>query len=108
MIFNSARFPHLRPRLPALLLCIAVLFASPAMPGMPSELEQQRQLFTQVIEVAERGDWSAFRKLPAADQQRLRQYVLWPDLRAAYLQKRLANVPVADIEAFLDQHGSLR
>ncbi|NNF40910.1 MAG: transglycosylase SLT domain-containing protein, partial [Woeseiaceae bacterium] len=42
------------------------------------------------------------------DQQRLRQYVLWPDLRAAYLQKRLANVPVADIEAFLDQHGSLR
>ena len=108
MIRNLTATSLRRSHLPALLLCAAVVFSAPAWSGSASELERQRQLFADVIPSVERGDWSAVENLAAADKQRLQHYVLWPDLRAAYLKKRLAEVPVAEMDAFLAEYGSLR
>ncbi|MEO1246109.1 MAG: transglycosylase SLT domain-containing protein [Pseudomonadota bacterium] len=69
-----------------------------------------RELFTQVYDEVERGNWSAVTQLPKADQQRLRSYILWPDLKAAQLRAELAGgaIPARAVEAFLDLHGALR
>ncbi len=108
MIRNYRRFlaPPSSPAGPAA-VCRGRVFCARVV-RLASELERQRQLFADVIPSVERGDWSAVEKLPAADKHRLQQYVLWPDLRAAYLQKRLAEVPVAEMDAFLAEYGSLR
>ena len=50
-----------------------------------SALEKQRQLFRDVYPAAERGDWAP----AAALESSLNSYVLWPDLRAAYLRTRV-------------------
>ena len=57
---------------------------------------------------AERGDWSAVDGLTDAERELLETYVLWPDLRAAWLRANLKKVPTAEVEAFLAQHGTLR
>lgn len=108
MIRTISRSSSTRPRLSAVLLCGAIMFAAPAWPKSTPDLEQQRQLFVDVIAAVERGDWSAVEQLPAADNRLLQQYVLWPDLQAAYLRKSLAKVPGAEIDAFLNRYGSLR
>ena len=70
--------------------------------------EAQRALFQQVYETAERGDWSPVDGLSDADRRLLEQYVLWPDLRAAWLRANLQTLPTPEVEAFLDQYGTLR
>ena len=69
-----------------------------------SALEVQRQAFRDVYPAAERGDWTPV----AAHESLLRDYVLWPDLRAAYLRRRLGKNENAEILAFLEQYGSLK
>lgn len=77
-------------------------------PALANDLEKQRALFKRVYETVERGDWSPVDGLPAADRRLLENYVLWPDLRASWLRANLARVPADDIEAFLDQYGTLK
>ncbi len=67
-------------------------------------LEQQRQAFREAYPAAELGDWA-----PAAERAHLlEQYILWPDLRAAYLRTRAGTVEQATVDAFLERYGALR
>lgn len=90
------------------LLLIAAILTLPASVTAASTVEQQRQLFRDVYPTVELGSWSAVEGLPAADRQVLQQYVLWPDLRAAWLRANIRNVPAADINAFVQQYGTLK
>jgi len=73
-----------------------------------AEIDDQRDLFRQVRASVERGDWSAVETLDAADQELLQRYVLWPDLRAAFLRATISMANHADITAFLDQYDELK
>lgn len=71
-------------------------------------IEQQRELFRQVYETVERGDWSPVEDLDPADRQLLQEYLLWPDLRATWLRVNLKTVNTAEVEDFLSHYGALR
>ena len=71
-------------------------------------IEQQRELFRQVYETVERGDWSPVEHLDPADRQLLQDYLLWPDLRATWLRVNLKTVDTAEVEDFLSHYGALR
>jgi soluble lytic murein transglycosylase len=86
-------------------LATALLVASPS---NAADIDRQRELFKSVYETVERGDWSPVDGLSASDFQLLKNYVLWPDLRATWLRANLRTVPAADVSAFLQQHGTLR
>jgi len=73
-----------------------------------AQIDQQRELFKSVYETVERGDWSPVDGLSASDRALLQQYVLWPDLRAAWLRANLRTTPASDLDAFIQQHGTLR
>jgi len=77
-------------------------------PVAAAQIDQQRELFKSVYETVERGDWSPVDGLSASDRVLLEQYVLWPDLRAAWLRANLRTVPATDVDAFIQQHGTLR
>ncbi len=85
-----------------------VLAAGLSVAAADTGVEQQRTLFKAVHPAAELGDWSAFTGLSAAEQQSLRDYVLWPDLRATYLRAALGRTPADEIDGFLEQYGALR
>ncbi len=89
--------------LPLLLLS---LFALPA--AAAGDIERQRELFLQVHDAAERGDWRPVDALEATDRKLLETYVLWPDLRAAWIRAQLGRVPATDVDAYLDTYGTLR
>ncbi len=86
----------------------AALSAAVLCPASAAELEEQRELFRSVFETVERGDWSAVGNLEVAEQQQLERYLLWPDLRAAYLRATLKQADGQAVEAFLDQYGTLK
>ena len=88
-----------------LLLIVAALLANTV---EAATIEKQRGLFMQVYADAELGDWSGVDKLSSAKQRLLKDYVLWPDLRAAYLRVHLRQTPAADIESFVDEYGTLK
>jgi len=77
-------------------------------PGYAADIDKQRELFKSVYETVERGDWSPVDGLSAPDHALLRRYVLWPDLRATWLRSNLKTVPIAEIDSFLQQYGTLR
>jgi soluble lytic murein transglycosylase len=84
-------------------------FALCVLPAVATaQIDQQRALFKSVYETVERGDWSPVDGLSASDQALLQQYVLWPDLRATWLRANLRTIPAADIDAFIQRHGTLR
>ena len=87
---------------------VLVFCALPAAAALAGELEDQRRLFEQVYAHAERGDWGPVENLDPEEQQLLQQYVLWPDLRAAWLRAKLKTVDAAEVDGFLSQYGSLR
>jgi soluble lytic murein transglycosylase len=95
--------PCLFPAIFVLLTCSALVATAQA-----TTLEQQRELFQQVHPAAELGNWSVFDGLSSSEQQSLKKYVLWPDLRATYLRATLKRTPAADIRAFLQHYGELR
>jgi soluble lytic murein transglycosylase len=67
-------------------------------------LEQQRAAFRDAYAAAELGNWE-----PAAERRALLQkYVLWPDLRAAYLRTAAGGINDAEIAAFLARYGTLK
>jgi len=102
---QPARFAarYIQSSLIALLGC--VLFAAAA---AAVDIEQQRELFLKVYESVERGDWRAVDDLPADEQQSLRDYVLWPDLRATWYRATIDSADHDEIEAFLSQYGVLK
>ena len=83
-----------------LLLAVAPLHAA--------QVDSQRDIFKRVYETVELGDWSPVDGLSVSERQLLEGYVLWPDLRAAWLRANLGDVPDAEINAFLGQHGMLK
>ena len=105
MITRRAQFQR---SLALLVSCAAMFSAHTATAIADPIIEQQRQLFRDVFEPVERGDWSVIDKLPTADKQLLQQYVLWPDLKATYWRANIGQAPAADIEAFLEEYGKLR
>jgi soluble lytic murein transglycosylase len=93
-----------RKRLVGAVLALALF----ALPAAASDLDKQRELFKDVYNTVERGDWSPVERLSASDRALLQQYVLWPDLRATWLRTNLKSIPAADVEAFVQQYGTLR
>ena len=73
-----------------------------------ADIDKQRELFRDVYETVELGDWSAVEALGADEQQQLRSYVLWPDLRAAWFRAAIRTADHREIESFLDQYGILK
>ena len=86
------------------LLCCA--FLSPA--ASSTEIEQQRELFLQVYASVERGSWDAVNALAPDQHERLQDYVLWPDLRAAWFRANIDKADDVEIDAFLNQYGVLK
>jgi soluble lytic murein transglycosylase len=68
------------------------------------DIEKQRVTFRAVYPEAERGNWQPVLQ----HEQLLRDYVLWPDLRAIYLRSHLRNADHAEVGAFLDRYGALK
>jgi soluble lytic murein transglycosylase len=67
-------------------------------------LDEQRAAFREVYPGAERGDWKA-----AADKESLlKTYILWPDLRAAWLRAHLDAADRGEIDEFLKQYEALK
>ncbi len=73
-----------------------------------SQTEQQREMYRQVFESVERGNWGVVDDLSALDRQLLEQYILWPDLRATWLRANINSASAAEIESFVQQYGTLR
>ena len=69
-----------------------------------SALETKRQQFRDVYPAAERGDWAP----AAALESSLNSYVLWPDLRAAYLRTRVKKSDDVEVRPFLEKYGMLK
>lgn len=91
--------------LPALLLSVGSLASERTPETRPaSKLQQQRAVFRDAFAAAELGNWEPARENAAL----LGEYVLWPDLRAAWLGASLASAEVAEIEAFLGRYGALK
>jgi len=69
-----------------------------------SDLEAQREAFRERYAEAELGIW----QLSEQDTALLEDYVLWPDLRAAYLRATLRKADDAAIRDFLKTYGMLK
>ncbi len=68
------------------------------------DIENQRAAFRTVYPEVERGNWQ-----PVLEhEQMLRDYVLWPDLKASYFRARLKYADHAEVGTFLDQYGTLK
>ncbi len=81
-----------------------VAAGTPAFTAETADIEAQRVAFREVYAEAERGNWAPVRKY----EPLLKDYVLWPDLRASYLKARVDTIDHAEIEAFLDEYGTLK
>lgn len=74
-------------------------------PGSDDQrLEQQRTAFRDAYPEVERGNWQA----ALQSEDLLADYVLWPDLRAAWFRAKVTTADHGEIEAFLDLHGILK
>ena len=76
--------------------------------GNSAPIDGQRELFLRVYEPVERGDWSAVDALDGVERQSLESYVLWPDLRALQLRATIKTASHEEVEAYLDQYGTLK
>jgi soluble lytic murein transglycosylase len=101
----SCRFTQFSSRLSWFLL-FAGLAAAPSHASQAIEI--QRQLFTDVFQTVERGDWSAVDLLAPEEKELLEQYVLWPDLKAAYWRATLDTASLTEIDTFIEHYGTLR
>ena len=94
-------------RLRACLAALLVLAASPAVLA-DNALDSQRELFKRVYADVELGNWSVVDALGVSERQSLEDYVLWPDLRAAWFRANLSKVDHGQVEGFLDSYGVLK
>jgi soluble lytic murein transglycosylase len=86
------------------LLAIAPCDGPAATDSNDTEIGKQRAAFRAIYPEVERGNWQPV----LSHEQMLRDYVLWPDLKAAYFRARLKLADHAEIAAFLDQYGMLK
>ena len=70
--------------------------------------QAQRELFKQAYAEAERGNWGAVEALSPARRAALEDYVLYPDLRAAWFRATIGKADYDDIDSYLAQHGVLK
>lgn len=93
-------------RLPLSLKIASLLAAAVSIPAITgasaATLEEQRSAFRGVYPSAELGLWEPVEEREAV----LRDYVLWPDLRAAYLRTKLSDADA--VRDFLTEYGDLR
>jgi len=73
-----------------------------------AKIDTQRELFRQVYENVERGNWATVEALRDKERRLLQHYVLWPDLRASWFRAKIRTADHEAIETFLDQHGTLK
>jgi soluble lytic murein transglycosylase len=85
-----------------------LLLLSGTVASAASISDAQRALFKQVYADVERGNWSLVEALSDEDRRSLEDYVLYPDLRAAWFRAKLSNADHVDIESFLDDNGVLK
>ena len=72
------------------------------------DIERQRELFRESYAEVERGNWGVIEDLETDDQQLLRAYVLWPDLRSTWMRANINAIPDAEVNAFVQQYGTLK
>lgn len=72
-------------------------------PLFAKDIAAQRAAFKAVYPAAERGEWAPV----ASHADLLQDYVLWPDLRAAWLRAK-GSRDEAEIRRFLDTYGTLK
>jgi soluble lytic murein transglycosylase len=89
-------------------LVALIFFALAGTGARASDVESQRELFLSVYASVERGSWNAVDALPDEQQQLLRDYVLWPDLRAAWFRANLGKADRGAIDKFLEEYGVLK
>jgi soluble lytic murein transglycosylase len=101
---DSNRRPAFAQFVGVVLACLVALYT----PASADDTADARALFMRVYESVERGDWDPVDDLTAKELPILEGYVLWPDLRAAWLRANLKRIPQAEVDAFLSRHGTLR
>lgn len=109
MFAHTSRSRSPMRRLLAILPAVFFSASSFAAGGGPddspaSDLQRQRAVFRDAYAAAELGN----REPAQQNLALLREYVLWPDLRAAWLGASMASADAAEIEAFLDRYGALK
>ena len=102
---QAARFAAQYLQNSLLALIVFVFSGSGAQAG---DIASQRKVFLSVYASVELGSWNAVDSLPDEQRQILRDYVLWPDLRAAWLRANISTAEPAAIDAFLEQYGVLK
>lgn len=90
------------------LLAAVLLFTGSTAACAATASDTQRELFRQVLADVERGNWAVVDALDDDERQALEDYVLYPDLRAAWLRATLTNADHDEIEGFLDRNGVLK
>jgi len=93
---------------PIAAVATAIGLLLPASSPADTPIDSQRELFRQVYESVELGNWAAVDALPAADRELLQDYVLWPDLRAAWFRATIRTADHAAVDAFLQRYGTLK
>lgn len=91
-----------------LLIAMAMAASAAIATDFDSDIERQRALFAGVYPDVERGSWAGVEALPDDDRQLLQDYVLWPDLRAAWLRANIRTVSSTEFESFVTQYGTLK
>jgi soluble lytic murein transglycosylase len=89
-------------------LIVLTTVTAPAAHGDTTGIERQRELFREVYETVERGNWAAVDNLSDLDRETLEQYALWPDLRATWLRENITTVSHQEVESFVRQYSGLR
>jgi soluble lytic murein transglycosylase len=92
--------------IPVAILMTAIFSALANSQDMDAQalLEEQRRVFREVYPQAELGNW----RPAASNDALLQQYVLWPELRSAWLRTRVRNNDFTQVDVFLDQYGTLK
>lgn len=83
----------------AVFACFAVAAAE-----TDAALDARRDAFREVWPDAERGEWQPV----ARKQELLEDYVLWPDLKAAWLRANLDTADESEIRDFLERYPGLK
>ncbi|MEO0575733.1 MAG: transglycosylase SLT domain-containing protein [Pseudomonadota bacterium] len=95
-------FERARHGLRTLLILIALAGATDALAN-DDRLQRQRDAFEQVWDDVVDGDWP----LDANTRELLKDYPLWPDLRAAHYSAHLQDTPTRELRAFMDASPDL-
>ncbi len=90
------------------LIVVALAWAMPVVSVAATASDAQRALFKQVFADVERGNWAVVEALPENERNLLEDYVLYPDLRAAWFRATIDNADHHDVETWLDRHGVLK